>query len=66
MAKGRNHEKHNWFGGELMDIYNRSRVFGNLEDEEKGLEEGLKAVYEEVEIKIVGMVALFVCRRPRR
>lgn len=57
---------HNWFGRMLMNVYNNKGVFGNAQDEEEGLREGLEAVFEEVDIEVVGMVALFVCRRPRK
>lgn len=65
LVKGREQEAHNWFGQKLMNVYNSKGVFGNLNDEEQGLREGLEAVFEEVEIDVVGMVAMFVCKRPK-
>jgi len=57
---------HNLFGRLLMNFYNKKQIFGNEEDDVAGLKTGLEAVFEEVEIEVVWMVALFTCRRPRK
>ncbi|KAH8093092.1 S-adenosyl-L-methionine dependent methyltransferase [Cristinia sonorae] len=57
-------QAHNWLGNCLMDLYNGKGVFCNKEDTREGLEEALAEHYEEVEVRIVGRVALFVARKP--
>jgi hypothetical protein len=54
---------HNALGRRLMRVYNRKRIFSNLEDDEKGLEQGLASELTDVEIEVVGVVALFAGRR---
>jgi tRNA G37 N-methylase Trm5 len=56
---------HNWLGRFMMNFYNKKQIFGNREDDEDGLRKGLEAVFKEVTIEVVGMVAIFVCRYPR-
>lgn len=51
---------HNLLGRRLMRLYNRKRIFSNLDDEQQGLERGLASKLSEVEIDVVGAVALFV------
>ena len=53
---------HNLLGRRLMRLYNRKRIFSNLEDDEQGLERGLASGLTEVEIDVVGAVALFAGR----
>jgi hypothetical protein len=54
---------HNALGRLLMRFYNRKRIFSNLEDDQKGLEQGLASELTDVEIEVVGGVALFAGRR---
>jgi hypothetical protein len=54
---------HNLLGRRLMRLYNRKRIFSNLEDDQQGLEQGLASELTDVEIQVVGTVALFVARR---
>jgi SAM-dependent methyltransferase len=54
---------HNALGRVLMRLYNRKGIFTNLEDDADGLERGLAAQLESVELKIAGTVALFAARR---
>ena len=42
-----------------MRLYNRKGIFSNLEDDRQGLEQGLASQLSDVEIEIVGAVALF-------
>ena len=43
--------------------YNRKGIFSNLEDDQRGLEQGLASQLTNVEVEVVGAVALFVGRR---
>ena len=45
-----------------MQIYNAKGIFSNADDDERGLERGLASVLKDVEIEVVGTVALFVAR----
>jgi SAM-dependent methyltransferase len=54
---------HNLLGRRLMRLYNRKRIFSNLEDGQQGLEQGLASELTEVEIDVVGAVALFAGRQ---
>jgi hypothetical protein len=53
---------HNLLGRRLMRLYNRKRIFSNLEDDRDGLERGLASELTQVEIEVVGAVALFAGR----
>ena len=55
---------HNRFGRGLMAIYNRKGIFGNRHDTRLGLEQALRRHFGEVDVRIVGKVALFEARRP--
>jgi hypothetical protein len=54
---------HNLLGRRLMRLYNRKRIFSNLEDDQQGLEQGLASELTVVEIDLVGAVALFAGRQ---
>lgn len=53
---------HNLVGRRLMRLYNRKRIFSNLEDDQRGLEQGLASELTDVQIEVVGAVALFAGR----
>ncbi len=53
---------HNFLGRRLMRLYNRKGIFSNVEDDQRGLEEGLASQLTDVETEIVGAVALFAGR----
>ena len=53
---------HNLLGRRLMRLYNRKGIFSNLEDDERGLEQGLASELTDIEIEVVGAVALFAGR----
>ena len=53
---------HTRIGRRLLRIYNRKGIFSNLEDDERGLERGLASGFADVEIEVVGAVALFAAR----
>jgi hypothetical protein len=55
--------RHNLLGRRLMRLYNRKGIFSNLEDDQRGLEEGLASQLNDVEVEVVGAVALFAGRR---
>jgi hypothetical protein len=56
---------HNWFGRLLISFYTSKGIFGNAQDDEEGLRQGLTPYFDEVEIEVVGRVAIFVCRGPK-
>ena len=56
--------EHNLFGRGLMSLYNRNGVFSNYEDGVEELKLGLREYFEDVEVRVVGVVALFLCRGP--
>ncbi len=45
-----------------MRLYNAKRIFPNVDDDAAGLERGLALKLEDVEIEVVGAVALFAAR----
>jgi SAM-dependent methyltransferase len=55
--------RHNMLGRRLMRLYNRKGIFSNTEDDLQGLEQGLATQLTDVEIEVVGAVALFAGRR---
>ncbi len=57
---------HNWFGQKLMTVYNRKGIFGNKADSLDMLNTMLKRHFGNVEIGVVGKVALFIAREPNR
>lgn len=56
---------HNLLGRRLMRLYNRKGIFSNAEDDQRGLEQGLGSELTDVEIDVVGAVALFAARVTR-
>ncbi|KAI0367131.1 S-adenosyl-L-methionine dependent methyltransferase [Pilatotrama ljubarskyi] len=56
---------HNWLGRRLMALYNGKGIFGNVVDSEEALRTTLQDAFEELEVRIVGVVALFSARKPR-
>jgi hypothetical protein len=57
---------HNLLGRRLMRLYNRKGIFSNVADDERGLEQGLASELTDVEIEVVGAVALFAGRATER
>jgi SAM-dependent methyltransferase len=53
---------HTRIGRRLMHVYNAKGVFTNADDDERGLERGLATKFKDVEIEVVGAVALFAAR----
>ncbi len=53
---------HNLLGRRLMRLYNQKGIFSNLKDDARGLERGLASGLTDVEIEVVGAVALFAGR----
>jgi hypothetical protein len=45
-----------------MSLYNKKGVFSNLEDDQRGLEQGLASQLTDVVVEVVGTVALFAGR----
>jgi SAM-dependent methyltransferase len=57
---------HNLLGRRLMRLYNRKGIFSNVEDDERGLDQGLASELTDVVIDVVGAVALFVASSSER
>jgi SAM-dependent methyltransferase len=53
---------HNLLGRRLIRLYNRKGIFSNIEDNQRGLEQGLASELTDVETEVVGAVALFAGR----
>jgi hypothetical protein len=53
---------HTRIGRRLMRLYNAKGIFSNAEDDERGLERGMMSGLNDVEIEVVGAVALFAAR----
>jgi hypothetical protein len=53
---------HTRIGRRLMHVYNRKGIFSNADDDESGLDRGLASQLKDVEIDVVGAVALFAAR----
>jgi len=53
---------HTTIGRRLMRVYNAKGIFSNAEDDEHGLERGLTSGFTDVDIDVVGAVALFTAR----
>lgn len=58
--------RHSWFSGMLQWYLNRVGIFGNAEDTYEALADALRSAFEEVEIREVGVVAIFEARKPLR
>lgn len=56
---------HNWLGRLLIKYYNSKGIFGNIMDTEKSLKTELELRYTNVEITIIGKVALFKANKKR-
>lgn len=50
---------HNWVGRQVMNLYASKGIFGNAEDDEAGLRQGLADHFEKVELRMRGRVAIF-------
>lgn len=55
--------RHNAFGALLMRLYNTRGIFGNREDTAEALREALARELQDVEVHVLGKVALFSGRR---
>jgi hypothetical protein len=56
---------HSWIGRLVLRWLNSHGIFGNFDDSADSLRAGLAPYFDEVEIEVVGRMALFVCRGPR-
>ena len=52
-------------GPPYLSFFNWQRGFDNLDDTEDGLREILAASFEQVELEVVGSIAVFVATGPR-
>lgn len=57
--------QHGWAARGLIHLYNRTRWFANRDDDQAGLEAALRSQFQQVSVRILGAVALFVARGPR-
>ncbi|KAI0731478.1 S-adenosyl-L-methionine dependent methyltransferase [Fomitopsis betulina] len=58
------HPNHTWLSRALLWLYNSKGWFDNKHDEAVYLERALKGYFEEVDVRVVGVVALFEARKP--
>lgn len=58
--------EHNLAGTRLMALYNRMGIFHNRLDDVQGLRAALEHAFGKVEVEVVGTVAVFSAREPRR
>mgnify|MGYP002403843355 CR=1 FL=1 len=58
--------EHNLLGKALSAVYNAAKVFDNRSDDLDGLRRALEAAFSDVTIDVVGTVAVFTARGPRR
>jgi 2-polyprenyl-3-methyl-5-hydroxy-6-metoxy-1,4-benzoquinol methylase len=49
----------NWAAKRLMRLYNKKRIFSNTADDLESLEEALNQRFDNVEVELIGCVALF-------
>jgi ubiquinone/menaquinone biosynthesis C-methylase UbiE len=59
-------QKYTLLGKALMSAYNAIGAFGNRHDDLPGLRSELESRFDDVEVTMVGNVALFVARGPRQ
>lgn len=57
--------RHNAFGRALMGVYNARGIFSNRQDSVEALHAVLAPELEDVEVQVIGRVALFAGRKPR-
>ncbi|KAI0773047.1 S-adenosyl-L-methionine dependent methyltransferase [Trametes elegans] len=57
--------QHNWLSRLLIPLYNARGMFGNHADTEAGLRKALADHFEEYDLRVEGIVALFSARKPR-
>lgn len=55
-------QQHNCLGKKLLTIYNNKGIFGNWQDGRVELERMLGEHFDQVDIKVIGAVALFAAR----
>lgn len=58
--------RHNFVARRFMRFYNRLGIFHNTADDSQGLQHALDAAFADVTVSVVGNVALFTARAPRR
>ena len=58
------HPNHTWLSRTLVWLHNWKGWFSNESDEAVFLEKALKGYFEEVDVRVVGVVALFEARKP--
>ena len=56
---------HTWLARRYLSFFNWQGGFDNLDDTEDGLREILEASFEQVELDIVGSIAVFAATKPR-
>ena len=56
---------HTWLARSYLSFFNWQGGFDNLDDTEDGLREVLEASFEQVELEIVGSIAVFAAMTPR-
>ena len=57
---------HTWLSRRVLHAFNRRGAFDNLDDSEAMLHDLLDAAFEQVDMEIVGSIAIFAATIPRR
>jgi len=56
---------HTWLARRYLSFFNWQGGFDNLDDTEDGLREILAASFEQVDLEVIGSIAVFAARSPR-
>jgi SAM-dependent methyltransferase len=56
---------HSWAARRMLGAFNRQGAFDNLDDSEASLRQILGASFEQVELEVVGSIAIFAATGPR-
>ena len=57
--------RHGWAARRMLGAFNRRGAFGNLDDTEEGLRSILAESFENVELDVIGSIAVFTATGPR-
>ena len=58
--------KHTWLARRYLAAFNRQGGFDNLDDTEEGLRDILAASFDQVDLEVVGSMAIFTATNPHR
>jgi hypothetical protein len=57
--------EHSWMARRMLHAYNRRGAFDNLGDSEEAIHEMLARSFKDVQVSVVGSIAMFEARGPR-